>query len=59
MLLDERDAGDEPIADSVLEPEPFPRCAELVLAQHILARGLRGSGNRRTIDKSGEGRPSV
>jgi hypothetical protein len=63
MLLDERGrswaADGEPVVESALEPERFPHCAELVLAQHILGRGLRNGGNGRTINESGEPRPSV
>ena len=55
VLPDERDS--EPIAESVLEPEPFPAAAELVLAQYVLAQGLRNGGNGRTMDKSGDPRP--
>ena len=36
--------ADEPIAESVLAPEPFPAAAELVLAQHILTWEL-AAGN--------------
>jgi hypothetical protein len=53
--------GDEPqpLATSALEPEPFPAAAELVLAQHILTRGLRDGGNGRRLGKSGEPGPYV
>lgn len=36
----DRDDEDTPVADKVLEPEPFPYCAELVLAQHVLRQQL-------------------
>jgi hypothetical protein len=35
------DDSDAPIAEDVLQPEPFPYCAELVLAQYVLRQRLK------------------
>lgn len=40
------------MTDEILEPEPFPYCAELVLAQHILKQTLKEKDESIKLDLS-------
>jgi hypothetical protein len=49
VRVTDHDGEDTPVVERVLEPEPFPYCAELVLAEHILRLHLKeAAGEQRT-----------